>query len=77
MDEISIVEEVEQSLIDKSVTVDLENKCSTASLPFTANPDVRLSTNKTSSLKVYQSQIKRLNKSTKDLQDALGAEGKL
>ena len=77
VDEISIEEEVGQSLIDKSVTVDPVNKCSTATLPFTADPDVRLITNKTSSLKIYESQIRRLNRSEKDLQDALGAEGKL
>ena len=77
VEEISIVEEVEQDLINKSVTVDLDNRCSLATLPFTADPDTRLATNKTSSLKMYKSQIRRLNKSEKDLQDALDAERKL
>ena len=77
VDEISLVEEVEQDLINKSVTVDLDNRCSLATLPFTADPDTRLVTNSDSSLKVFNSQIKRLNKSEKDLEDALAAEGKL
>ena len=77
VEEISIEEEVGQSLINKSVTVDPVEKCSTATLPFTADPDTRLATNKASSLKVYQSQIRRLNKSERDLKDALEAEGKL
>ena len=71
------MEEAEQDLIDRSVTVDIENKCSTAILPFTADPDSRLATNKHASLKIYHSQVRRLNKSDKDLQDALLAEKKL
>ena len=77
VEEISIEEEVGQSLINKSVTVDTKKKCSTATLPFTADPDTRLVTNKASSLKVFNSQIRRLNKSDVDLKDALKAEGKL
>ena len=77
VEEISIVEEVEQDLIDKSVTVDLDNRCSSAVLPFTADPDTRLVTNKNSTLKVYNSQVRRLSKSKNDLQDALDAERKL
>ena len=77
IDEVSILEEGEQHLVDNSVTVDTVEKVSTATLPFTADPDVRLATNKSSSLRVYFSQIKRLNKSEKDLMDAIAAEKKL
>ena len=77
IEEISILEEAEQDLIDRSVTVDIENKCSTATLPFTADPDARLVTNRQASLKIYHSQVRRLNKSDKDLKDALLAEKKL
>ena len=76
IDEVSIHEEAEQDLIDKSVTVDIVKRCSTAALPFTADPDVRLATNEYTSLKIYNSQIRRLNKSESDLKDALAAEKK-
>ena len=39
---ISIREEVEQGLIDKSVQVNIENLCTTAKLPFIRNPVVKL-----------------------------------
>ena len=56
---ISIQEEVEHNLIDKSITVDLE-KCETiANLPFIKNPIHRLSTNEGIAMKVYKSQIKK------------------
>ena len=77
IDEVSMHEEAEQDLIDKSVTVDVANRCSTATLPFTADPDVRLATNDKTSLKIYNSQIRRLNKSESNLKDALAAEKKL
>ena len=77
IDEVSIEEEGEQHLVDGSVTVNTVEKVSIAPLPFTADPDVRLATNKSSSLRVNHSQIKRLNKSEKDIMDAIAAEKKL
>ena len=42
IENISIREEVEQGLINKSVQVNIQNLCTTAKLPFTHNPMVKL-----------------------------------
>ena len=42
IEEISIQEEVEQDLINKSVAVDIEKRTCTAKLPFIVDPDSRL-----------------------------------
>ena len=39
IENISVQEEVEQTLINESVTVDLKNRACTAKLPFLVNPD--------------------------------------
>ena len=77
VEEISFVDEAQQDVINKSVTVDINNKITSASLPFIANPDSMLADNSKSTLKVYHSQVKRLNKSEKDRVDVLEAEKKL
>ena len=77
VEETSFVDEAQQDLINKSVTVDIENNVSSASLPFIANPDSMLADNKKLTLKYYHSQVKRINKSDKDRIDVLGAEKKL
>ena len=74
---ISIKEEIEQDLINKSVVVDISNQCTTASLPFTCDPHLRLSPNRHKALQVYQQQIKKLNKYPKDKQDVIESERKL
>ncbi|XP_066927799.1 uncharacterized protein [Clytia hemisphaerica] len=76
---ISIREEVEQTIINKSVTIDFDKSITTAHLPFTADPTKRLSNNREKAMKVYQQQIKKLNnpKNFQDKQDILESEGKL
>ena len=64
IEEISIQEEAEQHLINNCVSVDLENRTCTAKLPFLVNPDIRLVNNFNSALKVYNSQVRKLAKST-------------
>ena len=51
VEDISIREEYEQDLINKSVTVNIDDNVSSAYLPFTADPDVKLMTNGYTSLK--------------------------
>ena len=57
VEEISIQEEVEQNLIDRSVTVDVGKHVCTAKLPFLADPDSRLVPNSHLARKVYNGQV--------------------
>lgn len=60
VESISIQEEVEQEMIDKSVTVDLATKSSTAILPFMSDPVKKLAPNANIAKKVYKSVTKSL-----------------
>ena len=62
IENISIREEVEQDLIDKSVQVNTGNCCKTSKLHFIHNPMVKLSNNKDIALKIYNQQLRKLNK---------------
>ncbi len=77
VEEISIQEEFEQNLINKSVKVDTEKYECSAYLPFLADPDVRLETNLKIARKVYNSQLRTLSKINKDRCDVIDAEDKL
>ena len=57
----SIREEVEQALIDKSVTVDLLAKRTTARLPFLTDPKYKLTHNMHIARKIYDRQLRQLN----------------
>ena len=78
-DIISVKEEVEQSLINASVTIDFNTNIVKASLPFISDPTTRLSNNTEKAMKVYQQQIKNLNSpiNSKDKHDILESEAKL
>lgn len=78
-DVISCKEEIEQSIINSSITVDLESKTATALLPFIADPEARLVNNKDKAMKTYQQQVRKLNhpNNQKDKQDVLESEAKL
>ena len=52
IEKVSLKEEYEQSLIDASVTVDIDAGVSTATLPFLVDPEKRLADNKEMALKV-------------------------
>ena len=73
----SIREEVEQALIDKSVTVDLLAKTTTARLPFLTDPKYKLTHNMHIARKIYDRQLRQLNRSPKDKQDVLDTQNKL
>ena len=77
IEEISIQEEHEQNLINKSVTIDLENKVCVAKLPFIANPETRLVPNLATAQKVYSGQVRKLDKSQEDKKAVIEAEEKL
>ena len=77
IEETSIREEVEQDVINKSVTVDLKNRTTIASLPFIHDPSVKLAPNKHKAMKVFQQQLRKLSQNPKDKADVLKSEGKL
>ena len=59
IENISIREELEQDLFDKSVQANTGNRCTTARLSFIQNPMVKLSNNKDIALKIYNQQLRR------------------
>ena len=73
IEEISIQEEVEQDLINKSVALDIKNRTCTAKLSFTVDPDSKLIPNLKTARKVYDSYVRQLNKSQKDHNDIIKA----
>ena len=77
IEEISIRAEAEQHLIDKNVTVNIEEGYCSTNMPFLADPDARLVSNEQTAKKVYNSQIRILSKSEKDRKDTLDSEKKL
>ena len=75
---ISLQEEMEQGIIDKSVTVDKQNECVSAYLPFMCDPLKKLVTNHHIAEKIYMNQVKKLNsKSQKDKEEVIKAFQKL
>ena len=77
IESISIKEEVEQDLINQSVTVDHVHGITEAKLPLVENPVHKLAPNKKKALAVYNSQLKRLSKHPKDKEDVIRSEAKL
>jgi hypothetical protein len=74
---ISIREEVEQEIINKSVTVDLEAGITTARLPLLHDPTVKLPQTKDQAVKAYHRVIKQINKNPSEKEDVIKAEQKL
>ena len=74
---MSIKEEIEQDIINSSVKVNREKRITTASLPLMHNPVIKLAHNKDIALKVYNQQVKKLNKNLKDKADVIESEAKL
>ena len=77
IEKVSLKEEYEQSIIDASVTVDIDHGISSAILPFTSNPHEKLSANKEVALKVYNQQLRKLNKNSEEKKNVLDSEQKL
>ena len=78
-DYISCKEEIEQNIINSSITIDFVSKTATALLPFIADPETRLVNNKDKAMKTYQQQVRKLNhpNNQTDKQDVLESEAKL
>ena len=56
---MSIQEEVEQTLVDRSVNVDIENGVTVSELPFlVSNPDHRLGKSDKMAMSVYKRETK-------------------
>ena len=77
IENISIKEEIEQDLINNSITVDVNAGKTVAKLPLLADPAIKLVPNHTKALAVYKSQLKRLTKNAKDREDVITSEAKL
>ena len=77
IDCISIQEEVEQEMINKSVQVNLEENYTKALLPFLSDPVKKLAPNKHVAEKVYKGVTKILKNNPKDKADVIKAEKKL
>ncbi|MCH2406210.1 MAG: hypothetical protein MK200_08470, partial [Nitrosopumilus sp.] len=74
---ISIREEVEQDIINKSISVDVHAGITTARLPLLDNPVLKLAPNKDKALAIYRNQVRRLNRNETDKRDVITSEGKL
>ena len=74
---ISLKEEVEQNLIDNSVSVNIQKGETIATLPLLNNSVVKLGPNKKRALAIYKSEIKRLSTNHSDKDDVLHSEAKL
>ena len=77
IENISLREEIEQDLINRSVSVDLSKRITSASLPFIYDPTIKLCNNKDVALRIYYQQLRKLNKNPEDMSDILNAEAKL
>ena len=77
IESMSIREEIEQDIINKSVHVDIKQRVTVASLPLLHNPAIKLDKNFNTALKVYNQQVKKLSKIDQDKQDVIESEAKL
>ena len=77
IESLSLREEVEQDLINKSVTIDMKSRSTVARLPLLGDPAVKLAPNKTQALAIYRSQLRRLNRCESDKKEVIAAEAKL
>ena len=73
----SIREEAEQDIVNKSVSVNINNRNCIANLPLLYNPVNYLAPNKSIAVKVYNQQIHKLQKNPKDKDDVIKSEAKL
>ena len=72
-----IKEEVGQDVINKSVSVDIEKRITTAIFPFMFNLLDKLVHSKSKALQVYNQQVKKLDIAPQDKQDLIESETKL
>ena len=70
-------EELEQDIINRSVSLDADTGITKAKLPIIDDPLLKLAPNRNKALAVYNSQIKRLATHPKNKADVITSEGKL
>ena len=71
IESISLQEEYEQSVIDKSISVDVEKCNSVAGLPFIYDPEKELKPNRDVAEQVFRCETKRLDKCRKSKEDII------
>ena len=76
-DMMSVKEEVEQDVINKSITVDTDRRIKTALLLLMLNLLHKLAPNKDKALCIYNQQVKKLNQNPQDKKDVIQSEAKL
>ena len=77
LDKASIQEEAEQSVINRCVNVDIDRRITMASLPFLTQPDLKLVPNEKSVLKIYKSQVRKLDKKPDEKLAVIESENRL
>ena len=77
MEEVSRKEEIEQHLIDGSVTFNEKEKRVECVLPLLDNPSKVLGDSSKSAHKIYHRWVAKLNKNKKDLNSVIRSENKL
>ena len=79
LESVSIQEEVEEALISRCVTVDLDRGISSAKLPFLVDPDNRINDGeqRAVALKVFRSQVRNLSLKEDDKAAVIESERKL
>ena len=79
VDAISHQEEVEQHIIERNVTVDVDNCTTSHLLPFVVDPDIRLDpiAQERLAMKIYQAMVKKLSNSPAERDAIIKSEGKL
>ena len=74
---IRIQEEVEQTVIEQSVIVDIKQGKTLAKLPFLCDPTKKLTPNRHIAKRVYEGQVKKLSENRDDKNDVIASEHKL
>ena len=74
--QMSVKEDVEQDVINKSITTDTDGRITTALLPLMFNLLHKLAPNKDKALCIYSQQVKKLNQNPWD-KDVIQSEAKL
>ena len=77
IESISIQEEIEQEIINKSVSVHLDKGLTIAKLPFLCDPHRKLAPNLHQARKIYNAQLRKINSNPKSKSDVILAERKL
>ena len=77
IESVSVQEEIEDEVVKKSVTLLVDKGLVVARLPFLCDPSSKLAPNRHAALKIYKSQVKRLNASPKRKDTVVSAFKKL